>query len=108
MVVVVMMMVVVVVVVTGAGAEIFISGESYAGAYIPWIAQHIVQEQIAPPAAPAVDQLTPGVTYRDVAAGTGTGSLAGYANKILHDSKLNIFLCSGALSCLGKGRSSVI
>ncbi len=27
-------------------AEIFLSGESYAGFYIPWIAEHIVSKQL--------------------------------------------------------------
>ena len=30
------------------GAELFISGESYAGFYIPWIAEHIVRSQLVP------------------------------------------------------------
>ena len=32
------------------GAELFISGESYAGFYIPWIAEHIVRSQLVPDA----------------------------------------------------------
>lgn len=31
-------------------AELFISGESYAGFYIPWIAEHIVRSQLVPDA----------------------------------------------------------
>lgn len=27
-------------------AELFLSGESYAGFYIPWIAEHIVSKQL--------------------------------------------------------------
>lgn len=30
------------------GAELFISGESYAGFYVPWIAEHIVKMQLVP------------------------------------------------------------
>lgn len=29
-------------------AEIFLSGESYAGFYIPWIAEHIISKQLVP------------------------------------------------------------
>lgn len=32
------------------GAELFIAGESYAGFYIPWIAEHIVRSQLVPDA----------------------------------------------------------
>lgn len=30
------------------GAELVLTGESYAGAYIPWIAEHIVEQQLVP------------------------------------------------------------
>ena len=35
---------------TATGVELFIAGESYAGFYIPWIAEHIVQMQLLPDA----------------------------------------------------------
>ena len=46
---------------SSAGAELYISGESYAGFYIPWIASHIVRSQLVPDSR--------GNLVRDVAVG---------------------------------------
>jgi hypothetical protein len=48
---------------TCVGVELFIAGESYAGFYIPWMAEHIVKEQLM------TDPAT-GVQVRDTSIGT--------------------------------------
>ena len=51
-----------------AGLPLFITGESYAGTYIPWIAEHIIRTQAQPSSLPRGEAL---INLQGVAIGNG-------------------------------------